>query len=175
MTQEVTMRKLRHSDTDLSNGYNFNQESLILRQFEVLDTPLDVRQRTFSDTDTLRTSGFIRNHTEEYFIGFTSNINKPFNLLSTKIEWFGNAYHTIYNDTFSDYDDAKTSQITGYVREQFNRKTIYLGDDLNPTVMTGSFEDDGFVPEYWYAYLDESSQPTITAPLAPKSGCSHGD
>lgn len=175
MSEAVTIGGIKYTDEELSNGYYINRGSINVLQHTIGDTPYDVKQLTFEDeADTVeRSTSWIRSRTEELFLGFKTDIGRNKNLLSTKIDYYGSNYHTIYNDTFNEYDSSKGTQVTGYVREQIDRKITYIGQLLNPTLMTGEFDGHGFVPEYWHAYNDDGSKPALTVPLAPKEGSSY--
>jgi len=166
LSDTVTLSGLKYTDEEISNGYYINQGSIKVLQYSIESTPFDVRQLTFEDESNTveRDISWIRNRTEEIFLGFKTNISRNKNLLSTRVDYYGSNYHTIYNDTYNEYDSDKKTQVTGYVREQIDRKITYIGQLLNPTLMTGDFDGHGFVPEYWHAYDDGESNPTLVVP-----------
>jgi len=116
------------------------------------------------------------------FSGFTRNLADSFTETkpSTSVEFHGlhtyntrantDAYYTIYNDPYGvlteggETDKKPTVQLTGFVREQYNRKMILLGNNINRATIDGEF-----APEWYITKRFDGSSPFTNTPLVPKN------
>jgi len=154
----------------------------VLKQgvYSLLRSPKDSLQTAFSNNSTTVNEYYtlsLENMNTSCFAGFIDNLSYSylFTKPSTSVEFHGinfgtsstDSFYTIYNDpygllTFD--DDYPTVQITGFVREQYNRKMILLGNNVNRATI-----DDEFHPEWWISKRFDSSSPFSSTPLVPEN------
>lgn len=184
MNTEMKLRRQIHDDYTGGNiPYTDVTTTKVLTS---LRSPSDYLQIAYDD-DSI--DGFVGNSYKSLslekegsvcFTGFTRNLADSFTLTkpSTSVEYHGvhtynsrantDAYFTIYNDSYGIHtegtDDLKkaTVQITGFVREQYNRKMILLGNNVNKATI-----DMDFHPEWYVSKKFEGSSPFTNTPLVP--------
>lgn len=186
MNTEMKLKRQIHDN--YTNGNIPYGDATTVKVLTSLRSPSDYLQVAYDD-DSI--DGFVGNSYKSLslekegnicFTGFTRNLADSFTLTkpSTSIEYHGmhtynsrantDAYFTMYNDSYGIHtegtDDLKkaTVQITGFVREQYNRKMILLGNNVNQSTI-----DMDFYPEWYVSKRFEGSSPFTNTPLVPKN------
>lgn len=187
------MSEMRAKETNISDDGAYRGEvvdinTLAIRHTTVGKSPEEVFQTAFRDNNgagivgkkykALKLGGVSRDG-YEYILGYNITTGKLRHktLASTSLDFYGihtygidpnyisTSYYIIRNDTYGNFSTDNV-QLTGFVREHFKRKIIYLGEEIDISLVGDN--SDEFNPEWWKTH-EKDDQPFANTPLIPSN------
>jgi len=184
---EMRVKETNISDDGAHRGEVVDINTLAVRHTTIGKSPEEVLQTAFRDNNGATTIGKkykalklggVSRDGYEYILGYNRTTGKLRHktLASTSLDFYGihtngvsTSYYIIRNDTYGNFSTDNV-QLTGFVREHFKRKIIYLGTELDISLVGDN--SDEFNPEWWKTHI-EDDQPFVNTPLVPENN--HGD
>jgi len=179
---ETEIKEVYISDDGANRGEVVDINTLAVRHTTIGKSPEEVFQTAFRDNNggvrigkkyTALKLGDTSKDGYEYILGYNTTTGKLRHktLASTSLDFYGihsngvsnTSYYIIKNDTYGKFTTDNV-QITGFVREHFKRKIIYLGTELDIGLIGD--DSDKFNPEWWKTEV-EDDQPFTNTPLIP--------
>ena len=180
---EIRAKETNISDDGAHRGEVVDINTLAIRHTTIGKSPEEVLQTAFRDNNGAGTVGKRYNALKlggvskdgyEYILGYNVTTGKLRHktLASTSLDFYGihtngtsTSYYIIRNDTYGNFS-VDNVQLTGFVREHFKRKIIYLGEEIDISLVGDN--SDEFNPEWWKTHI-EDDQPFTNTPLIPKN------
>jgi len=178
---EMRVKETNISDDGAHRGEVVDINTLAIRHTTVGKSPEEVLQTAFRDNNGATTIGKkytavklggVSRDGYEYILGYNRTTGKLRHktLASTSLDFYGihtngvsTSYYIIRNDTYGNFSTDNV-QLTGFVREHFKRKIIYLGEEVDISLVGDN--SDEFNPEWWKTHI-EDDQPFTNTPLIP--------
>jgi len=167
---EMRVKETNISDDGAHRGEVVDINTLAIRHTTVGKSPEEVLQTAFRDNNGATTIGKkytavklggVSRDGYEYILGYNRTTGKLRHktLASTSLDFYGihtngvsTSYYIIRNDTYGNFSTDNV-QLTGFVREHFKRKIIYLGEEVDISLVGDN--SDEFNPEWWKTHIED--------------------